>query len=126
MDGKLYVTLVGSADVDVLDATSGQKLGAITTDGSPHDVRPTRDGSQVLTVSQTAGELVFIDPATSTLVTHVATGTMPHWIGLPSDGREAYVTNEGDNDVVVVDLATRAVTQTFAVGQAPRKIVVRP
>jgi YVTN family beta-propeller protein len=126
VDGKLYVTLVGSADVDVLDATSGQKLGAITTDGSPHDVRPTRDGSRVLTVSQTAGELVFIDPATSTLVAHVATGTMPHWIGLPSDGREAYVTNEGDNDVVVVDLATHAVTKTFAVGQAPRKIVVRP
>ena len=126
VQGKLYVTEVGSADVQVLDAASGQKLAAVTTGGSPHDLRPTRDGTAVLTVSQTAGELDFIDPGTSTIVAAVATGTMPHWIALSNDGRLAYVTNEGDNDLVVVDLATHAVTKTFSIGKAPRKIVVRP
>jgi YVTN family beta-propeller protein len=124
--GKLYVTEVGSADVTVLDATTGQKLTAVTTGGSPHDVRPTRDGSAVLTVSQTAGELDFIDPASSAIVARVATGTMPHWIGLSKDGAAAYVTNEGDNNLMVVDLATHAVTKTLSIGKAPRKIVVRP
>jgi YVTN family beta-propeller protein len=126
VQNRLYVTEVGSADVDVLDAASGQKLAAVTTGGSPHDVRPTRDGTSVLTVSQTAGELDFIDPATSTITSQVQTGTMPHWIALSSDGRSAYVTNEGDNNLVVVDLTTHAVTKTLAVGKAPRKIVVRP
>jgi YVTN family beta-propeller protein len=126
VQGKLYVTLVGSSDVQVLDAASGQKLGMITTQGSPHDVRPTLDLAEVLTVSQTAGELDFIDPQTSTIAAQVATGTMPHWIALSRDGAAAYVTNEGDNNLVVVDLKARAVTKTIAVGKAPRKIVMHP
>jgi len=89
-------------------------------------VRPTRDGTAVLTVSQTAGELDFIDPASSTIVNRVATGTMPHWIAPSTDGRAVYVTNEGDDNLVVVDLATHAVTKTLSVGKAPRKLVVRP
>lgn len=124
--GKLYVTLAGSADVQVLDAASGTKLGVVTTAGSPHDVRPTPDGSTVLTVSQTAGELELIDTKTTTLVAHVATGAMPHWIALSPDGALAYVTNEADGDLAVVDLRTRAVTKTIAVGNAPRKLVTRP
>lgn len=126
VQGKLYATLVGSADVLVLDATSGEKLAAVTTGGSPHDVRPTRDGTAVLTVSQTAGELDFIDPASSTIVARVATGTMPHWIAPSADGRSVYVTNEGDDNLVVIDVATHAVTKTISIGKAPRKIVVRP
>ncbi|HSU39020.1 MAG TPA: YncE family protein, partial [Polyangiaceae bacterium] len=126
VQGKLYATEVGSADVEVLDATSGDKLAAVTTGGSPHDVRPTRDGAAVLTVSQTAGELDFIDPASSTIVARVATGTLPHWIAPATDGRGVYVTNEGDDNLVVVDVVTHAVTKTLSLGKAPRKIVVQP
>ena len=124
LSGKLYATLAGSGDIEVFDATSGQKVTSITTGGSPHDIRPSIDGSLVLTVSQTAGELEMIDPKTAAVVAHVPTGKMPHWIGLSSDGALAYVTNEGDNDLVVVDLATHTVMQTIAVGNAPRKIAI--
>jgi YVTN family beta-propeller protein len=124
--GKLYVTVAGSASIEVLDATTGQAGASIETGGSPHDIRPTLDGSLVLTVSQTAGELELVDPSAATVAAHIPTGTMPHWIALSSDGKLAYVTNEGDNNLVVVDLATRAVTSTIAVGNAPRKIAVQP
>ncbi len=126
LHGVLFATLTGSADIAVLDAASGARTGSITTGGSPHDVRPTSDGAAILTVSQTAGELEFIDPTALALVAHVPTGTQPHWIAVAADGKTAYVTNEGDNDIAVVDLKTRSVTTTFAVGNAPRKLVLRP
>jgi YVTN family beta-propeller protein len=124
--GKVFATVTGSADIEVLDAMSGQKTASIPTGGSPHDIRPTVDGAYVLTVSQTAGELEFVDPQTSSVVGHVPTGKMPHWIGLSSDGADAYVTNEGDGNLVIVDLAARSVQKTIAVGNAPRKIAVMP
>jgi YVTN family beta-propeller protein len=126
LDGKLYVTVAASGDIEVLDATSGIKIGSIPTGGSPHDIRPTFDGKFVLTVSQTAGELELIDPKADSVVAHVATGKLPHWIGLSSDNAFAYVTNEGDNNLVVVDLSTRSIARTIAVGNAPRKVAVQP
>lgn len=126
LDGKLYLTVAGSGDIEVLDATSGQKLPSITTSGSPHDIRPTADGALVATVSQTAGELELIEPQSASVAARIATGKMPHWIGLSKDGAFAYVTNEGDNNLVVVDLAARAVKQTLSVGNAPRKLAVWP
>jgi YVTN family beta-propeller protein len=124
LSGRLYATLAGSGDIAVFDATSGLKGTSITTAGSPHDIRPSVDGSLVLTVSQTAGELELIDPTMASVIAHVPTGKMPHWIGLSSDGALAYVTNEGDNNLVVIDLATHVVKKTIAVGNAPRKIAI--
>jgi YVTN family beta-propeller protein len=124
--GKLYATVAGSGDIQVLEATNGQKLSAITTAGSPHDIRPTLDGAFIATVSQTAGELELIDPEKASVMAHIATGKMPHWIGLSRDGAFAYVTNEGDNNLVVVDLAARAVKKTLSIGNAPRKLAVWP
>lgn len=126
LDGKLYATVAGSGDIEVLDALSGAKTGSIPTGGSPHDIRPTLDGEFMLTVSQTAGELELVAPDTDSVVGRVATGKMPHWIGLSGDGAFAYVTNEGDNNLVVVDLSARGIERTIAVGSAPRKIAVQP
>jgi len=123
---KLYVTVAGSDSIEVLDTATGQAGAPIATGGSPHDIRPTVDGTLLLTVSQTAGDLELIDPGTQTVVAHIPTGAMPHWIALSGDGKLAYVTNEGDNNLVVVDLVARAVIQTIAVGTDPRKIAVAP
>jgi YVTN family beta-propeller protein len=65
LGGKLYKTVAGSGDIEVLDATTGKKGASITTAGSPHDIRATLDGAFVLTVSQTAGELEVIDRRTA-------------------------------------------------------------
>jgi YVTN family beta-propeller protein len=126
LHGVLFASLSGSADIAVLDAASGKRTGSVTTGGSPHDVRPTADGSAILTVSQTAGELEIIDPATLALTAGIATGAQPHWIAVAPDGATAYVTDEGDNDLAVVDLKARSVSRKFGVGNAPRKLVLRP
>ncbi len=103
---------------------SGQLGTPIPTGGSPHDTKTTVDGQFQLLVSQTAGDLEFIDPNAASVVARVPTGNLPHWIALTPDGKIAWVTNEHDNNVVAVDLTARSVVQTIAIGNAPRKIVI--
>jgi YVTN family beta-propeller protein len=125
--GELYFTVSGVDGLESLDPPSRQLAASpITTGGSPHHMIGTKDGRFELVVSQTAGDLEYVDVNTQAVVAHVPTGKAPHWIGLGADGRRAYVTNETSNTVSVVDLAQRKVVATIAVGNGPRKIAVQP
>ena len=123
---KIYFTAVGLDAVEVLDPVTGKLATPITSGGSPHDVRATADGKFELAVSQTAGDLEFIDSASDLVVGTVPTGKLAHWITFFGDGSGVYVTDEGDNNVVTVDLASRTVTKTIAIGNAPRKMAIQP
>jgi YVTN family beta-propeller protein len=85
----------------------------------------TRDGAYELVVSQTAGDLEYVDVGKGAVATVVPTGKAPQSIGLSGDGSRAYVTNESDGTVSVVDVAGRRVVATVAVGHRPRKIAVQ-
>jgi len=122
----IYFTAVGLDAVELMDSSTGSLASPIASGGSPHDVRPTPNGKFELVVSQTAGDLEFIDVAVSSVVASVPTGKLAHWITLSSDGTSAYVTNEGDNNVVIVDLDQRQVTRTIAIGNGPRKMALQP
>lgn len=124
--GRIYFTAVGLDAVEVLDLATGKLAPAITSGGSPHDVRATADGKLELVVSQTAGDLELIDVISAAVVGKVPTGKLAHWITLFADGSGAYVTNEGDNNVVAVDLSSRQVTTTIPIGSAPRKMALQP
>ena len=123
---KIYFTAVGLDAVEMLDPTTGTLGTTIAVGGSPHDVRATPDGKFELVVSQTVGDLEFVDVATDTVTMAVPTGKLAHWITLFSEGTGAYITNEGDNNVVTVDLTTQRVVDTIAIGNAPRKMAIQP
>jgi YVTN family beta-propeller protein len=123
--GRVYFTAVGLDGVEVIDLATGMLNAPIPSGGSPHDVRATLDRKFELVVSQTAGDLEFIDPDSKAVVGNVPTGKLPHWITLTPDGAFAYVTNEGEDDIAIVDLVTRRVTNTFAIGDAPRKMALQ-
>jgi YVTN family beta-propeller protein len=124
-DGKVYFTEAGVDGLAVLDPATNQ-VGAtpIPTGGSPHHMLA--DGQYELVVSQTAGDLEYVDAKTGTVDGHVATGKAPHWIGLLSDASRAYITNESSNSVSVVDVESRQLVATIPVGNGPRKIAVQP
>jgi YVTN family beta-propeller protein len=127
LGGKVYFTVTGVDGLEVLDpATNTLAAAPIATGGSPHHMLATRDGAFELVVSQTAGDLEFVDVKQAAVVAAVPTGKAPHWIALSGDGSRAYVTNESDNTVSVVDLAQRKVLATIPVGKGPRKIAVQP
>lgn len=123
---RIYFTAVGLDSVEVLDPVSG-KLGApIPTGGSPHDVRAGQTSQTELVVSQTSGDLEFIDAPTATVISKVTTGKLAHWITLSADRAIAYVTNEGDDNVSFVDLKSQTVIASVPVGKAPRKMAIQP
>jgi YVTN family beta-propeller protein len=124
--GTIYFTAVGLDAVEVMEPTTGSLGDPIASGGSPHDVRATPDGKFELVVSQTAGDLEFIDVQSRSVIAQVPTGKLAHWITLFADGTGAYVTNEGDNNVVTVDLGQRRVTSTIAIGNGPRKMALQP
>jgi YVTN family beta-propeller protein len=123
---RIYFTAVGLDAVERLDPATGELDTPIASGGSPHDVRAAQPNQTELVVSQTAGDLEFIDVASASVVAKVPTGKLAHWITLNADRTRAYVTNEGDDNVSVVDLALRVVTSQFAVGKAPRKMALQP
>jgi YVTN family beta-propeller protein len=126
-DGDVYFTVSGVDGLESLLPGSQQvEPTPIASGGSPHHMLSTKDGRFELLVSQTAGDLEYVDVTTDSVVAHVATGKAPHWIALDGEGSRAYVTNESDNSVSVVDVARREVTGTIAVGNGPRKIAVQP
>lgn len=122
----IYFTAVGLDAVEMMDPTTGSLGTPIASGGSPHDVRATPDGKFELVVSQTAGDLEFIDVATSKVIAVVPTGKLAHWITLSSDHTSAYVTNEGDNNIATVNLTQHRVTRTIPIGNAPRKMAIQP
>jgi YVTN family beta-propeller protein len=122
----IYFTAVGLDAVETMGTASGSLGAPIASGGSPHDVRGTRDGKFQLVVSQTAGDLEFVDVAAGAVVAAVPTGKLAHWITLSSDGTSAYVTNEGDDNVVLVDLGQQRVMSAIAIGDAPRKMALQP
>ena len=124
-DDGIYFTAVGLDAVEVLEPESGKLSDPIETGGSPHDIRRAGDSQIELVVSQTAGDLEFIDMDTHKVVDKVATGKLAHWIAVSADGKLAYVTNETDDNVAIVDLEARRVMETFDVGDAPRKIDIQ-
>jgi YVTN family beta-propeller protein len=126
-DGKVYFTVAGVDGLEVLDPVTNQVAGApIATGGSPHHMIATRDGRFELVVSQTAGDLEYVNREQGAVVASVPTGKAPHWIGLSGDGTRAYVTNETDDTVSVVDIAQHQVVATIPVGKGPRKIALQP
>jgi YVTN family beta-propeller protein len=123
---RIYFTVVGLDAVEQLDPDTGALGTPISIGGSPHDVRAQKPGELELVVSQTAGDLEFIDTASALVVAQVPTGKLAHWITLNADRTTAYVTNEGDNNVAVVDLTQRVVSDMIDVGKAPRKMAIQP
>src|SRR5205823_5825648 len=82
-DGEVYFTVSGVDGLEtLLPATREMEATPIATGGSPHHMLSTRDGRFELVVSQTAGDLEFVDVATDAVVAHVPTGKAPHWIAL--------------------------------------------
>lgn len=124
--GQIYFTAIGLDAVEVFHPDSGKLDTPIASDGSPHDVRAAEPGKTELVVSQTGGDLEFIDVPSATITDKVPTGKMAHWIAVTADRKVAYITNEGDDNVSMVDLEKRQLVTSFPVGKAPRKMALKP
>lgn len=109
---EVYVPGYGADAVFVLDAASGQQIGApISTgkDSSPYTLAITPDGSTVYVTNEGTDTVVAIDTRTKTPVATIPVGQSPFGIAITPDGRRAFVSNANDKTVSVIDLTAKQV-----------------
>jgi YVTN family beta-propeller protein len=106
-DGKtLYVSNEETAEMTVLDVTSGVTRGKVGVGKEPEGVTVGPDGKAVYVTSEQDNEVVAVDTATLAVIAHMPTGRRPRSIVFARDGFTAFVTNELDRTVTVLDTAT--------------------
>ncbi len=109
-DGKtLYVSNEETAEMTVLDVSSGAIRGRVTVGKEPEGVAVRPDGKVVFVTSEQDGVVTAVDTATLTVITSVPTGPRPRSVVFAKDGLTAFVTDEMGARVTVIDAATYAV-----------------
>jgi DNA-binding beta-propeller fold protein YncE len=118
-DGRrIWSASMGLDSTFVLDAATGERLGAVSTPGHAYRVAITADGATVLVPEPELGIVRLIDTASlRTRDTSVPGG--PGGPVVAADGSVAYVPLMQTGQVAVVDLRMLSVLRVLPTGQAP-------
>jgi PQQ-dependent catabolism-associated beta-propeller protein len=103
-DGEtLYVSNEETAELTVLDVTSGFVRGRVHVGREPEGVTMRPDGKVVFVTSELDNEVTAVDTATRTVVGHMPTAARPRSVVFARDGLTAFVTDEVGGKVTVLD-----------------------
>ena len=102
--------LIGSSDLLVLDAETGERLAAVPVGAQVSAVDWSADGSVVVATSQEEGVLAVIDGASLELVGTVALDEGLAAVAVSDDGRTAYAASSLTGVVSTVDVGSLAET----------------
>lgn len=134
----LYVSSMGSHEIDVIDLKKMDYAAKIPVGGIPRPYAVSRDeqtiyvaltdlhGFVIASVPQrkvvARVDLPPAPPSTCALEPHTPT----HGLELSPDGRELWVTSLADNGVYVYDIATRKISPEIHTGACPNWIAFSP
>jgi YVTN family beta-propeller protein len=117
-DGKtLYVSNEVTAEMTVLDPSSGDVRARVPVGGEPEGVTIRPDGKAVYVTSEQDNQVTVIDTNTLTTIGRVSTGIRPRAVVFTSDGGLGFVTNEGEGTVTVFDAARNTPVSTITITQ---------
>lgn len=102
-DKTLYVSNEETAEMSVLDVSSGAVKAKVPVGKEPEGVTVRPDGKVVFVTSEQDNEVTAIDTTTLAVVAQVPTGARPRSIVLTSDGRLGFATSEAGPAVTVID-----------------------
>jgi YVTN family beta-propeller protein len=114
---RLYITHGGR--VEVLDATSGKSIGAITGLKGTHGVALDDAGKFGYISDGGANEVVVFDRSTLQKVTSIPAGTNPDGIAFEPVTNTVWAFNGRSKDVTVIDTATQKVIATVPLPGKP-------
>ena len=100
---RLYVANEDTAQVSVVDLTSGAIVATVKIGEEPEGVTIRPDGKVVYVTSEGDGAVFAIDTATNKVLKRIPVGHRPRSIGFLPDGSRAYVSLENDGAVALVD-----------------------
>jgi YVTN family beta-propeller protein len=105
-DGKtIYVSNEETAEMSVLDVSSGAIRAKVGVGREPEGVATRPDGKFVFVTSETDSEVTAVDTATLAVVAHMPTGPRPRGVVFTRDGRTAFVTDEAGAKLTILDAA---------------------
>jgi YVTN family beta-propeller protein len=125
-DKTLYVSNEETAEMSVLDVSSGTVKAKVPVGHEPEGVTVRPDGKVVFVTSEQDNEITAVDTDTLAVLAQIPTGPRPRSIVLTSDGRLGFATSEGGPAVTVVDanryvaLATIPIVENSPTPAGPR------
>jgi len=119
--GRAYVALAASSEVQVLDVLSGDTVGSFRMrfGDEPVELALVPTGKPLLSVNSGSNTLSFLDPTSFIELTRVPTGLEPASVLLDRTSSRAYVFNRHSNSITVVDVANQAVVTTIPTDPEP-------
>jgi len=137
-NNDMYVSSMGSHEIDVIDLKKMDYSARIPTGGIPRPYAVSNDEKLIYTAltdlhgfavsdipSRKVVQRVELPPAPP-LDCPLELNTPTHGLALAPDGRELWVTSLADGGVYVYDLATRKTSPMIHVGKCPNWIAFSP
>ena len=103
---RLYVANEDSAQVSVVDLTTGAVVTTVKVGEEPEGVTIRPDGKVVYVTSEDAGAVYAIDTSTNKVLKRIPVGPRPRSIGFLPDGSRGYVSLENEGALALVDAQT--------------------
>jgi YVTN family beta-propeller protein len=123
---KAYVTLTDENRIVIIDLTTRQITGTISTGAGPHGLRLSADGQHALVANMNAGSVSWLDLSAGQPTGEIQTGGTPIQTALSPNGQIGYVTLAGSNQLAVLDLTQQTIRSRIALTYAPAQVFVTP
>lgn len=137
-NNDLYVSSMGSNEIDVIDLKKMEYSARIPTGGIPRPYTVSNDEKMLYTALTNLHGFVIADiparividrvelPPAPPLDCPLEVNTPTHGLALTPDGRQLWVTSLADGGVYVYDLATKKTSPLIHVGKCPNWIAISP
>ena len=134
----MYVSSMGSDEIDVIDLKTMAYSARIPTGGIPRPYAVSKDGKTLYSAVTSLHGFVIADipgrkviarvelPPAPPLACPLEVNTPTHGLALTPDGRQLWVTSLADGGVYVYDLAGRKTSRMISVGKCPNWIAFSP
>jgi YVTN family beta-propeller protein len=133
----LYVSSMGSNEIDVIDLKKMDYSARIPTGGIPRPYAVSGDEKTLYTALTNLHGFAIVDiptrkiervelPAAPPLNCPLEVNTPTHGLALTPDGKQLWVTSLADGGIYVYDLATRKTSPMIHVGKCPNWVTFSP
>ncbi|MBI4384461.1 MAG: beta-propeller fold lactonase family protein [Nitrospinae bacterium] len=124
--GEVWVANMKGANVQVIDADSGQVVKAIPTGAGAHNVTFSPDGKLAFISNLGTNSITIIDAVSKEKLADIATGVKAHDVAVSPDGKMAVACNVGAGNITFIDVASRKAVHTMPTGEKPFTAVFSP
>jgi YVTN family beta-propeller protein len=109
---RAFVSNIGSANVTVIDLTTGEVIGHIQTGAGAEGIDVSPDGKEVWVTNRSANTVSVIDTETLGVIEELVSADFPIRAKFSPDGKYVLVSNARSGDVNVFDASERRIVAT--------------